>query len=574
MRVRKLISILIIFQLLAVQLLAVHIPMPLTHISDAYGEEGSNQVDDNNFIEDECEVTKKRECVDYSTKIIDGFGDTRCWQYEEVSRCVGREKNYCQTFEDNRGCEEQYGKCLEQANVSRICKDIEKKFRCGDKIEESAEVKHVNTEYLVKRDERDLSNCTESDLKNCVIEHEECIEGPETRNIKGKDVYKDCWKWVRKYYCKQNSFIDECKKFKDKCKEKSRECLHADENGNCEHWDVTYECEEKSKDKIDCIAGKFCIGGICDETERFHPNNFGENIGTLIALSEMKKQLTEGCECPEGKKDCEPEEIDPKKCKFFVGEKHKCTKFRGQWISYAIAAASIYMTWGSIPIGINPAHGVGAVGTKLGSMSAMEAAKFVGAQAAKIGLASMARVDCCAMDGTLAALCGGKAANLKVKIQQRSCVKVGRYKKKMGLIVVTSYCCFKNKLMRVIQEQGRAQLGLTFGTPKEPDCRGLTIEEIQKIDFSKIDWREVIKEFKEKAEESAKENVKSGKFQERAMKLAEEYKGKKFDKEFIKGKAALYNAQEKKDEEDASEEILASRGLIERKIKGFYKDSK
>ena len=572
MQIRRLISILVMFAILMQNVTATML-QSIILVQAVNASENSNdknleksRFEESRFEEDECEVKKEKQCIDYSTKTIEGFPVTRCWKYEEISRCVGREKNYCQTFEDNRGCQEQHGKCLEQANVSKMCKNFEKKFKCGDKLEENAEVKHVDTEYLVKRDEKDLSNCTESDLKNCVIEHEQCLEPAETRNINGKDVHKECWKWDRKYYCKQNSFIDECKELKEKCKEKSRECIHKNEKGDCEHWDVNFECEEESREKIECIGGRFCIGGICDTHERFRPNNFGENIGTLIALANMKKQGMEGCKCPEGKAECNPEDIDPKDCKFFIGDEHKCQKFRGQWISYAIAAASIYMTWGAIPIGINPMQGIGAFGTKLGSMSAMEAAKFVGAQAAKIGLASMARVDCCAMDGMLTAFCGGKAANLKVKRQQRFCVKIGRYKKKWGLIVVTSYCCFKNKLTRIIQEQGRAQLGKSFGTAKNPDCSGLTVEEIQKIDFTKIEWGEVITEFKESAEEAMKENMKSGKFEEQARKLADEYKGKKFDKNAIKAKAEAYNVQSEINDEEESVKLL-----MERRLKGFYK---
>ena len=33
-----------------------------------------------------------------------------------------------------------------------------------------------------------------------------------------------------------------------------------------------------------------------------------------------------------------------------------------------------------------------------------------------------------------------------------------------------------------------------WGEPKEPLCRGFTIEEIQRIDFSKLDLREVFEE--------------------------------------------------------------------------------
>lgn len=56
-----------------------------------------------------------------------------------------------------------------------------------------------------------------------------------------------------------------------------------------------------------------------------------------------------------------------------------------------------------------------------------------------------------------------------------------------------TYCCFSSPLARTMHEGGRPQLGITWGTPESPICRGFTIEEFQKIDFSKIDFSEWIK---------------------------------------------------------------------------------
>jgi hypothetical protein len=55
-----------------------------------------------------------------------------------------------------------------------------------------------------------------------------------------------------------------------------------------------------------------------------------------------------------------------------------------------------------------------------------------------------------------------------------------------------SYCCFNSKLARIIHEQARPQLGISWGSPKSPNCRGFTIEEITKIDWTKIDFSEYI----------------------------------------------------------------------------------
>jgi conjugal transfer mating pair stabilization protein TraN len=62
-----------------------------------------------------------------------------------------------------------------------------------------------------------------------------------------------------------------------------------------------------------------------------------------------------------------------------------------------------------------------------------------------------------------------------------------------------SSCCFLSKLTRILQEQGRAQIAKSWGTPKTPDCSGFTIEEFARLDLSQMDFTEVYKEFVEAA---------------------------------------------------------------------------
>ncbi len=57
-----------------------------------------------------------------------------------------------------------------------------------------------------------------------------------------------------------------------------------------------------------------------------------------------------------------------------------------------------------------------------------------------------------------------------------------------------SSCCFNSRLARIINEQGRAQLGKGWGSQKHPDCSGFTAAELEKLDFSKIDLSEFIAE--------------------------------------------------------------------------------
>lgn len=53
-----------------------------------------------------------------------------------------------------------------------------------------------------------------------------------------------------------------------------------------------------------------------------------------------------------------------------------------------------------------------------------------------------------------------------------------------------SFCCFKSKLARIIQEQARPLLGIGWGDPKAPECRGLTLTELTSIDWEQMDLSE------------------------------------------------------------------------------------
>lgn len=83
----------------------------------------------------------------------------------------------------------------------------------------------------------------------------------------------------------------------------------------------------------------------------------------------------------------------------------------------------------------------------------------------------------------------------------------------------TSFCCFSSKLARILQEQGRSQLGIGWGDERNPVCRALSVEELARIDLSKIDFSEIfsdlmkkykapnVKGLQEKTVEKIKENL-------------------------------------------------------------------
>jgi len=111
---------------------------------------------------------------------------------------------------------------------------------------------------------------------------------------------------------------------------------------------------------------------------------------------------------------------------------------------------------------------------------------------------SFSGLGCC----TKEKVCGGmvKCSDEDIKtmksVKNKMCHLVGGYCSKKIKYVGTciqrknTYCCFKSKLGRIIQEQARPQLKWDWGSPTGPNCRGFTPEDFQMIDFTTLDLSE------------------------------------------------------------------------------------
>lgn len=124
----------------------------------------------------------------------------------------------------------------------------------------------------------------------------------------------------------------------------------------------------------------------------------------------------------------------------------------------------------------------------------------------KINIGSF--INCCSsMKGwgssTGLAKCKSEEKSLALKRSKGLCTYVGTYCStkdpitKRCITKKSSFCCYNSKLAKVFQEQGRMQLGISYESPQSPNCRGLTTEELQKIDYSKLDLEELFSEMLE-----------------------------------------------------------------------------
>ena len=86
--------------------------------------------------------------------------------------------------------------------------------------------------------------------------------------------------------------------------------------------------------------------------------------------------------------------------------------------------------------------------------------------------------------------CEKKEFELGAKRELKACHNVGGYckSKVLGWCIEKrdTYCCFNTPLARILNEQIRPQLGRGWGSPKNPDCKGINVQ-----DFSRVDWSRV-----------------------------------------------------------------------------------
>ena len=106
-----------------------------------------------------------------------------------------------------------------------------------------------------------------------------------------------------------------------------------------------------------------------------------------------------------------------------------------------------------------------------------------------IRLAGLA--DCCRNSGLLIGISGCSAAEYELAQERNKghTRYLGQYcaRRFFGVCIrrERAWCVFGSKLGRIFQQQGRAQLGVGWGS-----CRGLTVAEIERVDFDALDLSE------------------------------------------------------------------------------------
>ncbi|EFL9247476.1 type-F conjugative transfer system mating-pair stabilization protein TraN [Escherichia coli] len=137
-----------------------------------------------------------------------------------------------------------------------------------------------------------------------------------------------------------------------------------------------------------------------------------------------------------------------------------------------------------------------AAGKDVAALNGVDVRAFTGE--AKFCRKAAAGFSNCCKDGGWGqdvglAKCNSEEKALGKAKDNKLTVSVGEFcsKKVLGVCLQKkrSYCQFDSKLAQIVQQQGRnGQLRIGFGSAKHPDCRGITVDELQKIQFDRLDF--------------------------------------------------------------------------------------
>lgn len=464
-----------------------------------------------------------------------------CWEYQDTYDCLKQNAvNYCAPFQSIVGCYQTSSTCAEtDGQFGTGCMRLTQTWRCADPVNpQPANTLRLDDSYTLVQDAIDSSQCvTYADNPSCELAEHRCMEGAETRTINGLPVYKECWRWEDLYTCISANSTSDCADLVSRgCTSVASACIEVLQDGRCSLSEKSYSCQTSpavTREVQDCAARSFCANGACFDTG-FEPDaDFGKAVAAMESAREAGTY------------------IDPDTLRLFTGAGSKCTKklgglvncckggsgggggmsnqaLAGQMLSnaadYASSVGSPYLydamfssdlpwlmdkavdAWSSnawspsfnptlsfygVTAQIGGAVPVGA--TTLGSVGNVQL--YFNPTTFYIAIAVMVIQELISCDQADQLTAMKKSENL--------CVGLGSYCSSKVLKVCVEkkegYCCFNSRLARIIQEQGRAQLGKSWGSAKSPECSGFTVAEFESLDFSLIDLSEFIREIQPKA---------------------------------------------------------------------------
>ncbi len=363
----------------------------------------------------------------------------------------------------------------------------------------------------------DRSALSNSEGRCTVSTADRCVDGPGSKVIDGHTVTRDCWSYELTLTCSSGASVDECAPLASSgCTPASSTCKQSNPGtGVCEIYQDTYNCPVAAQTGTvvsNCPANVYCLGTNCFNTSYTNDADFARSMSYMEAAREAGVYL------------------DTVNLRVFKGEGNKCRDRLLKNCCYSDGSGagmtnqSLFGTGSGLVYDVlmNSQNqeflyqGVQALllgGGFSGSFTTYGVTVAVNGTALPAGSAVLYASDglVVAFDPWSLAIavviyivmsmmsCNEEEGKLAMKEGAGLCHTVGTYCSSciriFGSCVsciehTTGKCCFNSKLARIINEQGRIQVGKGWGSGKNPDCSGFTIAQLQSLDFSAMDLSE------------------------------------------------------------------------------------
>lgn len=356
-----------------------------------------------------------------------------------------------------------------------------------------------------------------SDGRCAVTGTARCVDGPGTKVVDGAQVTRACWRYETSLSCQFGAASDECAPLAASgCTPSETVCRQTNAaTGVCELAENTYTCPVAPGSTVtarNCPTDVFCIAGSCFNTTYTSDADFARSMSFLEAAREAGVYL------------------DTDNLQVFKGETNRCrdrlltnccrSDPAGQGMSnQSMFGAGSRLVFDALMNSGNREflyQGMQALlmnGGFSGSFTSYGVTVAVNGTALPAGSAVLyagesvvvafdpwSLVIAIVIYIVMAALsCEPEEDTLAMKEGARLCHSVGTYCSSciriLGRCVscithTTAKCCFNSVLARVVNEQGRQQVGKGWGTAQAPDCSGFTIAQLQSLDFAAMDLSE------------------------------------------------------------------------------------
>lgn len=377
-------------------------------------------------------------------------------------------------------------------------------------------------------------------LSDCRSIAKVCVEPDQTRKIGQFKVHAACWKWKDTYDCaRPRPHRTDCTYLKRHraCSKTGKTCI-SQKDGVCERYRITWHCTAKpgysgratltyehyrirserlvsrcraQEARADCRrTGQRCVSGAATRNIK----------GMRIRRSCWRYARTYECLTDGMQDDCGPLDQDAN-CRLSETDclsdapdgscaheerVYSCGVDTDGDVSQSCTSAAWCIDGDCTDVARQPANqSFGKAASAMNLLQEMgkdfafdgETLAIFKGETLTCSKWIIGLKNCCKVGGLLLRLDLATCSETEKKLAEKRAARMtwhippSRCKSKtfFGLCTVKAedYCSFKSRLGRMLQEQARGQLGIGRN-----NCRGLTVPEIERVDWSRIDLTEIL----------------------------------------------------------------------------------